>query len=109
MGDDLGVVWDMQNQQWQNYFTLLVKYKDREGHCNVPYSHKEDGENLGQWLRNQRQAMKKGKLDSGKRKQLKKIGVVWDVLNHQWVNYFTLLVKYKDREGHCNVPRFHKE
>merc|ERR1712194_580010 len=96
-------------QQWENYFTLLVKYKDREGHCNVPDKHKEDGEKLGTWLDRQRQANRKDKLNADQIKRLDEIGVVWEVLIQQWENHFTLLVKYKDREGHCNVPRSHEE
>merc|ERR1712238_407754 len=94
---------------WDIMYDLLLVYKDREGHCNVPAIHKEDGKNLGEWLSNQRQAMKKGKLDSGKEKQLEEIGVVWDIRNQQWENYFNLLVKYKDCESHCNILQFHKE
>merc|ERR1712238_391370 len=94
---------------WENYFNLLVEYKEREGHCNVSRSHKEDGENLGQWLSDQRKLQKKEKLDPEKEKQMEMIGVVWDVLNQQWENSFNLLVNCKKREGHCNVPNKHKQ
>mmetsp|Transcript_30831 Transcript_30831/g.31341 ORF Transcript_30831/g.31341 Transcript_30831/m.31341 type:complete len:234 (+) Transcript_30831:348-1049(+) len=107
--EDLGVVWDLFNHQWENYFNLLVKYKEREGHCNVPQSHEEDGENLGTWLNKQRGLMNKGKLDTVKQKLLEDIGVVWAPLQQKWENNFSLLLKYKDREGHCNVPSRHKE
>merc|ERR1712238_5369 len=82
--EDLGVVWDVQQQQWENYFNLLVKYKEREGDCNVPAIHKEHGENLGDWLSHQRKANKNGKIDTEKQKLLDDLGVVWDVLNQQW-------------------------
>mmetsp|Transcript_30835 Transcript_30835/g.31347 ORF Transcript_30835/g.31347 Transcript_30835/m.31347 type:complete len:166 (+) Transcript_30835:348-845(+) len=107
--EDLGVVWDLFNHQWENYFNLLVKYKEREGHCNVPQSHEEDGENLGTWLNKQRGLMNKGKLDTVKQKLLEDIGVVWDVLQQQWENYYNLLVKYNKRKDHCNVPDKHEE
>jgi len=106
---DLGVVWDVQKQQWENYYNLLVKYKDREGQCNVPDKHKEDGENLGNWLKHQRAANKKGKLNISQIMRLDAIGVVWDVPIQQWENKFDLLVKYNNREGHCNVPDRDKE
>ena len=44
-------------------FIFLTKYKDSEGCCNVSRSHKDDGENLGTWLSQQRGAKKKEKLD----------------------------------------------
>ena len=39
---EIGIVWDVVSQQWEDMFTLLVQYKDREGDCNVPAKHKED-------------------------------------------------------------------
>jgi len=58
-------------------FNLLVKFKDREGHCRVPRMHKEDGENLGFWLNKQQQAYSKGKLDPERYGKLKELGVEW--------------------------------
>merc|ERR1712238_563139 len=107
--DEIGVVWDVQKQQWENFFNLLVKYKDREGHCNIPQSHEEDGQNLGAWLSTQRKLKNKGKLTTDLIKRLDEVGVVWDMLSYKWENYFDLLVKYKDREGDCNVPQSHEE
>lgn len=107
--EKIGVVWNVQKQQWENYFTLPVEYKDREGDCNVPNRHKEDREKLGSWLSDQRKAMKKGRLNVDKQKQLEKIGVAWDMINQQWENYYNLFVKFKKREGNCNVPAIHKE
>ena len=45
------------------WFALLKKCKEREGHANVHQKkHKEDERNLGMWLRNYRMA-KKGKRE----------------------------------------------
>jgi len=103
----LGVVWDVLAQQWEDMFSLLVQYKDREGDCNVPQGHKEDGIKLGSWLRNQRNTKKSGVLDSDLEERLTSLGVVWDVLAQQWEDMFSLLVQYKEREGDCNVPAKH--
>merc|ERR1711915_499101 len=35
---------------WDRNYALLIRYKFREGHCNVPHSYKEDGINLGMWV-----------------------------------------------------------
>ena len=106
----LGVVWDLNEYEWDENIQLLMKYKVREGHCNVPYNHTVDGKNLGTWLSRQRQDKKKtGTLDIMKEKQLKELGIVWDVFEHEWDENFQLLIKYKDKEGNCNVPKRHKE
>jgi len=107
--DELGVVWNMLSQQWENMYTLLVKYKKREGYCDVPLYHTENGKNLGTWLNTQRQYKKKGNLDAAKGQKLEAIGIVWLPLNRQWENMYTVLLQYEQREGHCNVPHNHIE
>ena len=58
-------------------FNLLLKFKEREGHCRVPRTHKEDEENLGNWLYTQKQAHGKGKLDPERYGKLKELGIEW--------------------------------
>ena len=75
--EDLGVIWDQLSQQWEDNFTLLVQYKQRDGDCNVPYSHNENGRNLGMWLSTQRRNKRKRKLSEERRHRLETIGVIW--------------------------------
>jgi hypothetical protein len=113
-----------RKQQWNTMYTLLKEYKDREGDCNVPQRHKEDNENLGTWLSTQRQTKKKGKLHYEKEEKLNTIGIVWDPIKEkinmlkqkqqqqqedEWNTMYKLLMQYKKREGHCNIPVRHYE
>lgn len=106
--DDLGNGWDILEQKWKNFLNLLVKYKEYEVHCNVPQFHKEDGQNLGKWRNHQCTVKNKGRIDNKIQKLLDDLGVVLDAFNWQLETYFNLLVKYKNHEGHCNVPISHK-
>ena len=96
-------------EKWETMFQRLVVYKEREGNCDMPSNHREDGETLGWWLRDQRKAKKAGKLEEGKAERLELVGVMWDVYEQQWETMFQLLEVYKEREGNCNVPDRHKE
>eukprot|EP00536_Pseudo-nitzschia_multiseries_P003811 jgi/Psemu1/186623/e_gw1.60.20.1 len=107
--DSAGVVWDVLGKQWESMYALLSKYKERTGHCGVPLSHREDGKNLGTWLNKQRHDYKKGTLDGEKADSLEAIGVVWNLTAQQWNGMYELLVRFQDREGHCNVPQNHLE
>ncbi|OEU21608.1 hypothetical protein FRACYDRAFT_181410 [Fragilariopsis cylindrus CCMP1102] len=107
--EELGTVWDAFEHEWDENIKLLIKYKDKEGNCNVPYNHKEEGANLGRWLIHQRYFKKRGTLDAVKEKQLEELGIVWNVNEHGWDEFSKLLIEYKHREGHCKVPRDHKE
>ena len=44
---------------WREMLALLVHYTAREGHCRVPFLHKEESLNLGTWVWTQRIANKK--------------------------------------------------
>jgi len=107
--EDAGIAWDMFSEQWENNYCLLVEYRQREGHSNVPYKHIEDGRMLGNWLDGQRKQKKKRKLDRSLLDKLEDTGVVWDVLTEQWEINYRLLVKFQQREGHSNVPARHIE
>ena len=65
------------SSKWDRTFDLLVQYEEREGHCDVPQRHVEDGSNLGMWLSNQRKAFRKGDLDKERRQRLGDLGVAW--------------------------------
>jgi len=98
-----------QSDRWERYYQLLCQFYEREGHCNVPTRHEEDGIKLGIWLNNQRELKKKGKLDSRRMSRLNELGIWWDVLTEQWERSFQLLRKFYEREGHCKVPHAHVE
>ena len=109
MLDALGFSWDPKGDMWERNFALLEQFKAREGHCNAPQSHKEDGASLGSWLSNQRTAMKQGRLDESYQGRLERLGVTWDQFADQWERNFALLEQFKDREGHCVVTQSHEE
>jgi superfamily II DNA or RNA helicase len=105
--DELGFVWDPYETDWAEGFRYLRTYKEREGHCRVPQRHKEDGFRLGQWVSVQRSNA--DTLSAPRRQQLDELGFVWDVLDAAWGEGYSHLKIYRDREGHCDVPRKHIE
>ena len=87
----LGVAWDVAAAQWERNYALLRAYVEREGHANVPATHKEDGERLGVWLSRQRLRWQARGMSEEERKakragaplsdeemaRLEAVGVVW--------------------------------
>src|SRR5262249_40663081 len=53
--DELEFIWDAREAAWEEGFSYLKIYKDRNGHCQVPVNHKENRFGLGRWVDRQRQ------------------------------------------------------
>jgi hypothetical protein len=100
--EEIGFVWNPHEDAWEKGFKILVGYKQLEGHCRVPWGHNENGFPLGIWVSNQR---KNEDLSQERRQRLDEIGFVWDPFAEAWEKGFNYLVAYREREGHCRVPR----
>jgi hypothetical protein len=90
-------------------YALLQQFKKREGHCNVPQSHAEDGANLGTLPHRQRQLNKNEKLDPERQKRLEEIGFEWGLTSATWDEMYALLQQINKHEGHSKFPSWHKE
>ena len=105
--DEIDFVWTPRDDKWEAGFNLLVKFKQREGHCEVPIDHLEDGYRLGRMLVKQRK--RKDKLSVDRRQRLDELGFVWDRFLEMWESGFNYLKKFNSREGHCRVAQAHIE
>ena len=105
--DALGFVWDPFAADWEEGFSYLQRFHQREGHCRVPATHREKGYRLGQWVSVQRKSNET--MLPERRQRLDDLGFVWDPLEAQWEEGFRSLVKFHQREGHCRVPQRHRE
>ena len=98
---------DKIGSSWDEWFGLLMRFKAREGHCDVSDSHVEETANLGRWVGHQR--ANRDNLSPERRQRLDEIGFIWDPLEEAWEVGFAALTTFKAREGDCNVPKFHME
>ena len=95
------------DRKWEKQFAKLVAFKERFGHCRVSSRWPEDRV-LGGWVGNQRQAMRRNTLKPERRHRLVEIGLSgWSrpYPNLSWDDSFALLVAFKERFGHCLVPK----
>jgi hypothetical protein len=102
-----GWVWDALLEQWEDGFSHLKQFSEREGHCRVYYRYKtDDNYRLGQWIGVRRRT--KGILGPDRRQRLEALpGWVWDARSEQWEEGFFHLKQFSERQGHCRVPTFY--
>jgi superfamily II DNA or RNA helicase len=115
--NDTGFEWDPLEKIWEEYFNALLSFKKRELNVKVKYNHIENGLNLGSWLNTQKYQKNKGKLSIERIQKFEEIGVRWSIVKKinknkisiEFEKKFNLLLKFKEREGHCAVPYAHIE
>jgi Helicase associated domain len=92
---------------WNRGLAALLVFREREGHCEVPRDHKENGYRLGQWVAIQRYSQ--DGFVRRRKAQLDEIDFIWSTRDQWWEEAFAALKAFKAREGHCYVPARHVE
>jgi superfamily II DNA or RNA helicase len=106
--EQLGFCWDPLAEAWEANFAALQSFHAREGHCRVAKVKPQGSElNLGAWV--QKQRAKKATLLPDRIERLESLGFSWNPLAEAWNSNFAALSAFHAREGHCRVPKGHKE
>lgn len=108
-----------QRTPWNEKIALLIAYKEKNKHCRVPQRSKEHPElaqftkKMREYYRLQKTGQYRGKLLTPERvKELEDIGFEWEVRkvpNKTFEQRMHDLKSFKEKNGHCNVPRVYKE
>jgi hypothetical protein len=93
------------HEKWNRHFMELVKYKQKNGHCNIPTTNGS----LGTWVAHQRKLFRSKKLKEDRHEKLVEIGLTFEdvtaLLDQQWQDMYQKLLEHKEMKGHCfNVP-----
>ncbi|WP_080126619.1 DEAD/DEAH box helicase [Chlamydia suis] len=101
--EELGFVWDVFEEEWEENFLELKRFREERGHCKVPAGYSQNPQ-LASWVRRQRADFKEGKLAEDKIERLEEIGFVWRVFEEAWEENFLELQRFREEHGHCKVP-----
>ena len=102
--DSLGFIWDVYEVDWENGFSNLEKFVEKNGHTRVKLIFITcENYNLGSWVGIQRRD--KDKLSPERIARLDSLGFDWDPINTQWEEGFSRLEKFFQTEGHARVTR----
>jgi superfamily II DNA or RNA helicase len=98
--------WSGREASWDEGFTHLQDYVNRNDSALVPASCKHDDYPLGQWVVTQRQFHAQGTLSHDREARLKVLpGWTWSARDAQWLEGFNRLRDYIAANGHALVPK----
>lgn len=119
--NEIGFVWDVFNEAWNNMYARLLGYKERYGNVNVPRGYEADPE-LATWVSKQRTLYRNGMKENGIKNSdnslttlsderielLKKVDFVFEVQKKSWENWIEQLIEYKKKHGDCAISSIYE-
>ncbi len=98
--------WDAREDRWENMFSLLVGFVNREGTAQVPQDHIEGGFNLGGWVSNRRTEGRSGRLSVDRVERLEALnGWTWHQVDLRWEHAYSCLKAFIEVNGNAQVPQ----
>jgi superfamily II DNA or RNA helicase len=105
-----GWSWNTFDDRWDEVFSMLNQFIEREGHAQVPVRHLENGFALGAWVANQRTKYVNDSLGRELTERLEGLsGWAWKPFDNAWEDAYGLLERFVAREGTAAVPKNHYE
>ncbi len=100
----IGLAVNPLESRWENRFNELLEYKTNNGSVDVPHSWSTG---LGQWVANQKNFARVGRMPDDRKMKLDTIGVRWESEKPRvtWEDRFNELLAFKTEHGNVNVPQ----
>lgn len=104
--ESIGIEWnyDYLEDTWNKMYLLAYEYYNEFGCLNIPQGKLYKGQNLGNWLHEQRQSYRKSRLTEDKIQKLEALEIVWFPHQTKWNTYFQYAKKYYDEIGNLDIP-----
>ena len=118
--EEIGMVWDQQNNQWTKNYNLAKSYYEHHGNLEIPYNFKtkngydydKEGIALGTWIQTQRKAYygtSYSMITDERIKQLEEIGIKWCIKEQTKIKHqneeITDLNKIRKQKEILNIVR----
>ena len=103
--DEIGFIWEVEKAKWDEEFSKLCAFKEKNGHCEV----RAKDPHLSKWITSQRQIYKKEHMDIDHVTKLKSIGCHLCPYDDAWDDNFGKLRAFREENDHCHVPGSHPE
>ena len=105
--EGLGFIWDELDAAWNEAYSKLAEFVEKEGHARVPQRYKSpDGYPLGTWVNTRRHT--KNQISAERISMLDELGFVWDGVEAAWEVGHKELTEFVKCFGHAKVPDTYK-
>lgn len=104
--EHIGMIWKPKEERWEASFELAKAYVSEHGNLLIPQKYKtSDGYCLGEWIAQQRELKRKGRLDQEKVMRLNSIGMDWlSPAARTWENHYEACSQYYKEHGNLENP-----
>jgi len=102
-----GWSWDPFDDDWEENYELLVRWKRLHGHCKPKTNEEFHGNNLGSWVHVQSQNYKRGTLSKPRAERLDSLGLEWRLGRHEylWELAFNATMRFAKESGGMSIPQ----
>ena len=113
----IGMIYSIRNVKltWEEWYELAKKYYEYHGNLEIPqrfktkngYSFDENGINLGNWIKNQRDFYNQGKLSTERILLLKHLRINFNNMKNKksWEELYNLVKIYYEHHGNLLIPQ----
>lgn len=102
--ENIDMVWDARDLQWNEYYNSLVEYYMTNGNSLVPLRYAtKNNKKIGYWVSQQRTNYKRNKLSEQKIKLLEKVDMVWDPASLIWDETYQLAKQYYEENHNLSI------
>lgn len=101
---------DVRQARRDSFMSALRAFVAREGHAIVPRGHTEATLQLGNWVHQQRNDYRRGRMSERRRKVLDCVpGWVWEPFRESAERMLDAVRQFADEHGHADVPYTHRD
>ena len=104
--EKIGMIWKCY-LTWSESYEVFKEYVFKYGIDSIKTNTVYNGVKIGEWLNNQKNFYRMGKLKEDKIVLLEDLGVVWN-FTQSWDVSFEMLYKFYKTYGHINLPYMFK-
>ena len=107
---EIGMIRNTNDSRWSEVYETAREYYREHGDLDVPLRYKaEDGSDLWEWVRLQREKYYSGTLSADCKRKLDEIGIQWLSVNERkWERCYDEAKKYYLSHGNIDVPNSYR-